>query len=77
MKVSFVALIVSGLLNLIALIMLFNNYGKLEINQLLMIVLLFSIAISLHGLLHGYAEIYLDYNPLEGKMVPKNSKTKQ
>jgi hypothetical protein len=73
MRVSFVALMVSGLLNLTALVMLINNYNKLQANQLLMIVLLFSIAVSLHGLFHAYAEIYLDFNPLAGKMVPRNN----
>lgn len=73
MRVSFVALMVSGLLNLTAFIILLNNYSKLQISQLLMVVLLFSIAISLHGLFHAYAEIYLDFNPLAGKMIPRNN----
>lgn len=73
MRVSFVALMVSGLLNLTAVIMLVNNYKKLQFSQLIMVVLLFSMAISLHGLFHAYAEIYLDFNPLAGKMIPKNN----
>jgi hypothetical protein len=64
---------VSGLLNLTAVIMLVNNYKKLQFSQLIMVVLLFSMAISLHGLFHAYAEIYLDFNPLAGKMIPKNN----
>jgi hypothetical protein len=73
MRVSFVALMVSGILNLTALILLLNNYNKLRISELVMVVLLFSIAVSAHGLFHGYAEIYLDFNPLAGKFTPKNN----
>lgn len=73
MKVSFIALMVSGLLNLTAIYLLLNNFNKLKTTELLMIVLLFSVAVSAHGLLHGYTEIYLDWNPLEGKLIPKNN----
>lgn len=71
MKISFIALLVSGLVNLISLILLIKHKSELRSGELIMIALLFSIAISAHGLFHAYAELFLDFNPLEGKNYPK------
>ena len=37
-------------------------------------MVLFAMAISLgiHGFQHAYEEMYYDFNPLEGKMLPKD-----
>lgn len=71
MKISFIALLVSGLVNLVALILLIKHKSELKTSELIVIALLFSIAISAHGLFHAYAELFLDFNPLEGKNYPR------
>ena len=70
-KPSNLALISSGLLIGVALILLFNEINKgtnIQGIMLINLVLFLSTAISLHGLLHMSAEIYYDYNPLTGKL---------
>ena len=42
------------------------NMNSSDFNEY-MIVLLFAIAIGVHGLLHAYAEINFDFNPLNDK----------
>lgn len=65
-KPSFLALIFSGFLNLYALIFLINNFKNLSLQTRLITVLLFSIAISSHGILHGHIEVHNGWNPLAG-----------
>jgi hypothetical protein len=70
-KPSNLALIGSGLLIAVALILLFNEINKgtnIQGIVLINLVLFLSTAISLHGLLHMGAELYYDYNPLTGKL---------
>lgn len=42
-------------------------------------MILFAMAISLgiHGIQHAYEEMYYDFNPLEGKILPKDMLTKK
>ena len=71
-KPSYLALVASGLLILIALVLLYNEINKgNEMSRLKLIdlVLFLSTAISLHGLLHMGAEVFYKYNPLEGKFI--------
>ena len=71
-KPSNLALIGSGLLIVVALILLFNEINKgtnIQGIVLINLVLFLSTAISLHGLLHMGAEIYYNYNPLTGKIL--------
>lgn len=62
-KPSYIAQVISGLLLFWAALVASKNY------KLAILVLLFSVAISLHGLMHMFAEIVYGFNPLEtGKM---------
>lgn len=58
-KPSYIAQVLSGLLLFWAALIASKNY------KLATIVLLFSMAISLHGLMHMFAEIVYGFNPLE------------
>lgn len=64
---SFYAHIINGLLLLFACIVLYKNYAKinsLEPYKIIILTLLFSISIGIHGLSHlGLEKIY-NYNPL-------------
>lgn len=60
-----------GILILISLIMLYFAYPAITRTELTMYVLLLSIAISAHSLGHAYAEVHYNWNPLEGKFIPK------
>lgn len=61
---SFIALILSGLTIGIALILFMISSDKLNMSQVSQMVLLFSIAVSLHGLLHFMYEHHYRFNPL-------------
>lgn len=58
-KPSYIAQVISGLLIFWAALIAVKNY------KLAIIVLLFSVAISLHGIIHMFAEIVYGFNPLE------------
>jgi len=64
---SVYAHIINGILLLIAVIILFKNYKKisyLEPYKIIMLLLIFSICIGVHGLSHlGLEKIY-NFNPL-------------
>ena len=64
---SVYAHIINGVLLFIAVIILFKNYNKisnLEPYKIIMLTLLFSICIGVHGLSHlGLEKIY-NYNPI-------------
>ena len=62
---SFLGLITGGFLMLIALIIFYNNYKRLQPSQIIMILLLLSIAVSTHSGLHSVEEIYYGWNPIE------------
>ncbi len=66
-KPSYLAHALSGLLISWAVYLLIVNKNSSELSgtNLLKIVLLLSIAVSLHGMMHMWAEIYYRYNPLE------------
>lgn len=61
---SFFALILSGLTLGIALVLFILSSETLNKAQVCQMVLLFSIAISLHGLLHFMYEHHYKFNPL-------------
>ena len=66
-KPSFMAQVLSGLLIVWALYIVIVNRESVELQGLngAKLILFFSSAISLHGMLHMWAEIYYRYNPLE------------
>ena len=64
---SFYAHIINGILLLIGLILLFKNYSniiKLEPYKILFLVLLLSIAVGIHGILHLGLEKNYNFNSL-------------
>lgn len=64
---SFYAHFINGLLLLFALIILCKNYSdikKLDFYKIIIIILIFSIAFGIHGLLHLGLESKYNYNPL-------------
>jgi hypothetical protein len=71
-KPSNIALAISGILIITALILLYieiNKGTELKRLKLIDLLLFLSSAISLHGLLHMGAEVFYKYNPLEGKII--------
>lgn len=71
-KPSNIALAISGILIITALILLYieiNKGTELKRLKLIDLLLFLSSAISLHGLLHMGAEVFYKYNPLEGKLI--------
>jgi hypothetical protein len=67
---SFLGLMSGGVLMLIAMIIFYNNYKKFNPAQVVMIILLLSIAVSAHSGLHSVEEIYYNWNPIE--IIQKN-----
>ena len=64
---SFYVHIINGILLFIGLILLFKNYSniiKLEPYKIFCLVLLLSIAVGIHGLLHLGLEKNYNFNPL-------------
>jgi hypothetical protein len=70
-KPSYFALAVSGILIAFAIIVLIMNRKSEELQgiKLVNLLLFLSTAVALHGMLHMWAEIYYNYNPLEGKLI--------
>jgi len=64
---SFYAHIINGLLLFAALVLLYKNYSKirnLDSYSLIILTLLFSIGIGIHGLTHLGLEKVYNYNPI-------------
>ena len=64
---SFYAHIINGLLLFVALFLLYKNYSKirnLDPYNLIILTLLFSISIGIHGLSHLGLETVYNYNPM-------------
>ena len=64
---SFYAHIINGLLMLFAFMLLYKNYStisKLEPYKLIILTLIFSLCVGVHGLLHLGLETIYNYNPL-------------
>jgi hypothetical protein len=62
---SFYAHIINGLLILTALILLFRNYNniiKLDSYKFIILILIFSLAIGIHGISHSLLEKNYNYN---------------
>lgn len=78
MRPSFLSQIISGLLILTAFIIGYNNYKQLseekDMFKVIGIILLFSLALGVHGIQHSTEEIYYDFNPLEGKWKVKDNR---
>jgi hypothetical protein len=64
---SFFAHIINGLLMLVAFMLLYKNYSKisnLEPYKLIVLTLILSICVGVHGLSHLGSETIYNYNPL-------------
>ena len=64
---SFYAHIFNGLFIFIAIVILYKNYSKLTKTHpynMMILVLLFSMSIGIHGLSHMGLEQFYNYNPL-------------
>ncbi len=70
-KPSFISLTLNGILILFVLVLFFANYNEYTKNHtnFLIIIILLSIMLGIHGLLHLGMEQAYNYNPLEtGKL---------
>lgn len=71
-KPSFYAHAINGILLLFSIIILYINYSKIskeEPYKIIILILLFSIAIGVHGLSHLGLEKEYNFNPLK-KIIP-------
>jgi predicted membrane channel-forming protein YqfA (hemolysin III family) len=68
---SFIAIGISGILILLAIIKYINYPRKIEGTQELNLLLFFSSSIAFQGLLYMGAEVFYGFNPLEGKFTFK------
>ena len=67
-KPSFYALVITGLLLLVIVIVAIKNYKEirnLETYNLLILLGLITLIIGVHGLLHAQLEQQYNYNPIE------------
>ena len=73
MRPSFIGLASSGFLILIALIAFVMYYNSLTKSDVVIIVLLLSVAISIHSIQHNFEEILFGFNPLKGQWIPSDT----
>ena len=66
MRPSFLGLAAGGLLIGMAAILIAINYRKISILPGIFLLLVASIAVSAHSVLHFYEEIHYGWNPLVG-----------
>ncbi len=67
-KPSFYSLPITGILILIVFIIIitkYNDFSKINLTDYLIVLLLLSISIGIHGLLHLGLEVRYNFNPLE------------
>jgi hypothetical protein len=70
---SFYAHVINGILMLFAIILLYRNFSvvkRLEPYKQIMLALLFSMAIGIHGLTHFGLETVYGYNPMRTFLHP-------
>lgn len=74
MRPSFLAHVLNGITLFVALILFGMNYNQFDTHAIIKILLLMSIAIGIHGILHHCEEIYYGFNPLIGKWTIRDTK---
>lgn len=62
---SILAHVFNGIVLLIAIVLFFRYYTKMDNNEIVCTTLLLSIAIGIHGLSHLGLEMHYGYNPLK------------
>lgn len=67
---SFMAMLVGVAFLIASLVLFIINYKKINIAYVIMILVLISIAISLHALLHFANEVYYNFNPIQKLLHP-------
>ncbi|QIG60193.1 hypothetical protein [Dishui Lake large algae virus 1] len=69
MRPSFLGLVATGLLNLVAVILILVNFKVMSAVMFVQVILLLCISIGIHSQLHFNEELYYKFNPLAGKWV--------
>ncbi len=72
MRPSFLGLVFGGILILVSIIYFFAYCKSIKPIELVYVILLLSIAVSSHSLLHSNEEIYFGFNPLKGEWTPND-----
>lgn len=67
MKPSYLSQAISGILIFIAVIKLYTDNTPLTTFNTVVLLLLFSIAVAVHGIMHFMAEVKYNFNPLENR----------
>lgn len=67
MRPSFLGLIATGFLHLVAIILIIANWSMINAVAFIEIVLLLCISIGIHSMLHFNEEFHYGFNPLAGK----------
>jgi len=62
---SFLAFNLQGILLAIIMLLFINNYKSLTKKELMYVLLLFSITVGIHSILHHVEEMYYGFNPLK------------
>jgi hypothetical protein len=70
MRPSFLGLIATGLINLVAIVLLLVNLKAFSAVMLVQVVLLLGISIGIHSILHFQEEVHYGFNPLAGRWRP-------
>jgi len=65
MRPSFLAFNLQGILLAIFVLLFINNYKSLSKKEIMHILLLFSITVGIHSILHHIEEQYYGFNPLK------------
>jgi len=72
MHPSFASLAITGILIFVAIVMTIMNFNALKIYETIMILFLMAISIGIHGIQHFNEDLFYDYNPLHGQLLPKD-----
>jgi hypothetical protein len=67
MRPSFLGLVMSGLLILVALVLLAVNAWSLRGRDWVFVAIFLSIAVSVHSMLHAHEERWYRFNPMRGQ----------
>jgi uncharacterized membrane protein HdeD (DUF308 family) len=68
---SFLALMISGILIGFTIILTIVNFKNMDNRTIMLLLILLSIAIAVHGILHFVYEINYKWNPLNKIELPK------
>jgi len=68
-KPSLIGHVISGFILFIAMIILYINRQNLKGVELANVLIMLSVALTLHSMFHLFAEAYFNFNPLEGKFI--------